>query len=195
MTSREESHGHNVLAFAGKGAKKIYLSAHIDTKPNTPGALDNGSGVATLLALAQSIDVENLECQVCIVLFNGEDYFSTIGEVVFMDSMDREFDLAINVDGVGLANHPTSLSFYEFNERSQSKYVEALKEFPHLTYIEPWPMGDHMIFAMSGIPSIAITSGGIFDLMETVIHTPDDVLKNIDIDILLQLVEVLGRML
>ena len=29
--------------------------------------------------------------------------------------------------------------------------------------------------------------------METVIHTPDDVLKNIDVDVLLEVVEVLGR--
>ena len=46
------------------------------------------------------------------------------------------------------------------------------------------PIGDHMIFAQTGIPAIAITASNIFSLVDTVIHTQDDDLKNIDFDIL-----------
>ena len=45
-------------------------------------------------------------------------------------------------------------------------------------------MGDHMIFAQAGIPAIAITASNIFGLVDTVIHSQDDDLKNIDFDIL-----------
>jgi hypothetical protein len=45
-------------------------------------------------------------------------------------------------------------------------------------------MGDHMMFAACGIPAIAITASNIFGLIDTVVHTPDDNMKNIDLDIL-----------
>ena len=48
----------------------------------------------------------------------------------------------------------------------------------------PWPMGDHMIFAMKGIPTIAITASEIFDLLDTVVHSPGDNMSNIDLNIL-----------
>ena len=49
-------------------------------------------------------------------------------------------------------------------------------------------MGDHIIFAQAGIPAIAITSSNIFSFVDTVIHTHDDDLKNIDFDILNRIV-------
>jgi len=43
-------------------------------------------------------------------------------------------------------------------------------------------MGDHMLFVMSGIPTVAMTASGIFELLGTVIHSPDDDFANIDFD-------------
>lgn len=46
--------GTNVIASKGRsGIPSIVLCAHIDAKKDTPGALDNATGVATLLGLAE----------------------------------------------------------------------------------------------------------------------------------------------
>ena len=57
--------------------------------------------------------------------------------------------------------------------------------------IEPWPQGDHTLFAFSGVPAIAVTSSGIFELTDHVLHTENDTLKWIDIEKLEILVNLL----
>jgi aminopeptidase YwaD len=35
-------------------------------------------------------------------------------------------------------------------------------------------MSDHMVFAMRGVPSLALTSTGLYEIAQTVAHTPAD---------------------
>jgi aminopeptidase YwaD len=148
----------------------------------TPGALDNASGVSALLAFADSLSGKDFPFQIEIVLLNGEDYYSIPGEMVFMGSLSSDYILAINVDGIGLKNSATSISFYECPKEIENKIMEHMDNITGIEQIEPWPMGDHMIFASNGIPTIAITASNIFYLLDTIIHSPDDTMKNIDID-------------
>ena len=62
--------------------------------------------------------------------------------------------------------------------------MERAKTITGIEKIEPWPMGDHMIFAVCGIPAIAVTASNIFNLIDTIIHTRDDNMMNIDFGIL-----------
>ena len=174
----------NVLATYGAGPGKVCFSAHIDTKPLTPGALDNASGISVLLAFAESLSGKDLPCQIEIVLLNGEDYYSTPGEMAFMGGLTPEYSLAVSVDGVGLKGSATSVSFYECPKQIEERIMERTDRIGGIEKIEPWPMGDHMIFAMFGIPAIALTSANIFNILETVTHTPDDDMRHIDFDIL-----------
>ncbi len=50
--------------------------------------------------------------------------------------------------------------------------------------IEPWPMGDHMLFASCGIPALAVTASNIFGLMGSVLHSQDDNIEMIDFEAL-----------
>jgi hypothetical protein len=59
----------------------------------------------------------------------------------------------------------------------------------------PWFESDHSIFAMRGIPAIAITSDRVHDLFTTVAHTPGDTLEMVEVEVLVGIVEVLGDML
>ena len=190
-TERIPTTSHNVIATYGNGSEKICFSAHIDTKPNTPGALDNASGVAVLLALASSISENEYPFQVEFVLLNGEDYYSTPGEIVYMSGLTPNYIRSINVDGVGLKGSATSISFYECPQELETRIIQSANKIGGIEQIEPWPMGDHMIFATVGIPAVAITACNIFGMFETVIHTPDDNVKNIDFDILNNVVNFL----
>ena len=182
---------YNVIAAYGSGRNSVCFSAHIDTKPTTPGALDNASGVSVLLALAESISKKEYPFKIEIVLLNGEDYYSTPGEIAYMGGLTPDYKMAVNVDGIGLRGSATSVSFYECPEHLENRIMEIAKAAESIERIEPWPMGDHMIFAANGIPTIAMTASNIFNLLGTVIHSPEDDIKNIDFEVLENVVQFL----
>ena len=193
FTERRAAVAANVIATYGKG-KKLAYSAHIDTKPTTPGALDNGTGVATLLTLAEQLVETKLNHQLEFVLFNGEDYYSMPGEMTFMAqslNQPEEYEFAINVDGAGMQNSSISYSLYECSEQLTAQLDTFSNAYPTVEKVEPWPMGDHMLFAGAGIPAAAITSTQIYLLMEAVMHTPKDNLSIVDFQRLEETVQYL----
>ncbi len=81
---------------------RIVISAHIDTKIGTPGAIDNGTGVAIVLALAELLRESKHPIE--LVIFNGEDYYGAPGQVKYIEQNAGRFgDIAlnINIDGAG----------------------------------------------------------------------------------------------
>ncbi|NCB93396.1 MAG: M28 family peptidase [Clostridia bacterium] len=195
-TERKAATAENVIATIGKGERKICFSAHIDTKEGTPGALDNASGVTVLLALADKLSDLELAYRVEFVLFNGEDYYSNPGEMTYMASYlskPEDYVYAYNIDGVGVKNQKISYSLYECPKEFVSSIAKAAKEFQDIEEIEPWPQGDHTLFAVSGVPAVAITSSGIFGLVDEVLHTKSDTLEWIDTTKIEMVVDFLCR--
>ena len=81
---RRPSNGFNLVARKGRIDRKVVFSAHIDAKDNTPGALDNATGVIVLLLLAELLQEYAGEVGVEIVPFNGEDHYSAAGEIAYL---------------------------------------------------------------------------------------------------------------
>ena len=52
---RIPSTARNVVARRGPSGRRLTVCAHIDTKPGTPGAVDNGTGVAVLVLLGEGL--------------------------------------------------------------------------------------------------------------------------------------------
>lgn len=180
------------------GRDKIVLTAHFDTKPGTPGALDNAAGVATILTLAQRLAVENFEGNLEIVAFNGEDHYAAPGEVAYIKSCGSDFGriaLVINVDGVGLWDKNAIVAFFNCDDEWMFKVRAAITEWPRFEESPPWPEGDHTMFAMQGVPCIALTSGGVHALIDEVIHTPQDTLELVEPEQLANIVEFLATLL
>lgn len=70
----------NVSAvFPGKSAKRIIVGAHYDTCGDTPGADDNASGVAGLLALGRMLKGVSPHCTIELIAYANEEppYFGT----------------------------------------------------------------------------------------------------------------------
>jgi len=66
--------GENILARKGNPAgRRIVVSAHIDAKKGTPGAIDNATGVVVLLLLADLLKDYDGERLIELAAFNGED--------------------------------------------------------------------------------------------------------------------------
>lgn len=193
-TERRPAKAANVLASFGSGNHKICISAHLDTKPGTPGALDNASGVAVLLALAAELAGRNFPYRIEFVLFNGEDYYSNPGEMTYLAShlsAPAEYVCAFNIDGVGAKGQNLAYSFYECPEKLMNAISGAAAGMEGFEQIAPWPQGDHTLFSFSGVPAISVTSSKIFGLVDSVLHTKSDTLELIDTEKLEDLVNFL----
>src|SRR5829696_2811979 len=74
---RVETQGQydNVIAMTAGGASgpMILVGAHYDSVPNTPGADDNASAVAAMLACAKALSQLAHDIPVCFVAFNREE--------------------------------------------------------------------------------------------------------------------------
>lgn len=173
----------DVIGRIGGDEPCIVLSAHLDTKHFTPGALDNATGLAVLLALAARLAADP-PCPLELVCFNGEDQYAAPGEVAYIEAGRLDpgrVRLAINLDGIGLAGYPASLAFFACPPPLESGAREVLASFSDLVEVDPWPAGDHMVFCMGGVPSMAVSSAVPPDALDAVLHTPVDTLDQVDV--------------
>jgi aminopeptidase YwaD len=173
---------------AGTGEGRVIVGAHIDTKPDTPGALDNAGGVATLLAVAELLRSERtrLRRSVEFVPFNGEDHPQAPGEVAYLRARPHLSDVAlmVNVDGAGFREGASVVSRYATNSAVDAAFSEALSQASNVVEGVQWPSSDHMIFVMRGIPAIAVTSQGFSKLWNEVAHTSADTPDLVDPSVL-----------
>ena len=168
---------------AAGAAEVLSFTAHIDAKKGTPGALDNGAGVATLLGLAELLRDYRGPRGVAIIAFNGEDYYSAPGQQQYLAEHRRELEntaLAVNLDGVGYLHGRTSASCYECPEPLGRRVRRVWSLCPGVVEGPPWYQGDHMLFVAHGRPALAFTSEHSETLAREIIHTEGDALELVD---------------
>jgi aminopeptidase YwaD len=173
---RRSAQARNIVARTpgAIGGQRVVLCAHFDTMINTPGASDNASGVAALLALAESLGGEDLPYMLEFVAFNGEEYLP-IGDDEYVRRAGDSFDqirFALNIDGVGPAYASTSITMLETAPAFQTEVESLTAEYPGVVWVEPWPESNHSTFAFRGVPALAFSSLGARRLA----HTMDDTL-------------------
>lgn len=176
--TRRNAKGCNVIGTKpGMSQNRIVLSAHIDSKDKTPGALDNATGIVILLLLANLLQDYQGESSIELVAINGEDYYSGIGEVKYLELNQNklnEIQLNINMDGVGFHQGRTAYSFYECTDEIREVAEVTFSQYEELLEGEVWYSGDHMIFVQNGVPAIALTSEHGMTGLAQVSHTPED---------------------
>lgn len=182
-----DGEGHNLSARpAGVDAatSRIVLSAHVDAKITTPGAVDNAGSVATLLALADAGWPDGAP-PVEVVLFNGEDHFDACGEQAWLAATDlTTIRAAVNLDGAGAAGRATTVTSLAAPAPLERALADLVAARPGWKPTEPWVQSDHAIFAARGIPAVAITCDDAQDLFDHVVHTPADTLEGVDVAVL-----------
>jgi len=171
--------GSMVSARQGEGPRRVVLSAHLDSKATTPGAFDNAASVATILALAEAGALGSVPLE--IALFNGEDHFDACGEMAWLAATDLgEVMGNLNVDGVGLTGHGTSVAMLACPDELATAVRGWLAEREGWVLAEPWFESDHAIFAMQGIPALAVTTEDVQELLGGLAHTPSDTREVLD---------------
>jgi aminopeptidase YwaD len=180
LSERIPGKGCNVIARKGNPeGRRIVLTAHIDAKKGTPGAIDNATGVATLLLIAGLLKDYQGKHLLEIVAFNGEDYYAVSGQMQFVWANQGRFDsilLNINFDGLGYKEGMSAFSFYEMSEELLARARAVFSRHPAISEGPPWPQGDHSIFVQFGVPAIAFTSEWFSENIndQDITHTPKD---------------------
>jgi len=171
--------------YLGELTIRIVVSAHIDSRKDSPGALDNASGVAVLLCLAELLTEYEGVPTVELVPFNGEDYYAAPGQKEWLKSNEGRLGdiiFGINIDDAGLRNWDTHVSFSGVSERLKTVALKTVQSRDGFEEGPEWFQGDHAILAMRGVPVMAIASAGMYEFMERYAHSKRDTVDLADYD-------------
>lgn len=191
--------GCNVIARKGRDhTRRVVLFAHIDAKYGTPGALDNATGVATLLLVAELLDDYAGALGIEIVALNGEDYYAAPGEMLYLKLNEGRFGeivLGINLDGMGYRAGHTAYSLYDCPPDIAGVIRSAFAARIGMLEGEAWYQSDHGLFLMNARPALALTSDRFTELWTTVAHTGKDTVELVDPGKLVEAALALGELL
>ncbi len=189
---RIPSTAFNIVARKGeKNKKRIVVSAHVDAKIGTSGAIDNATGVTVLLLLSELIKHCDGDYCIELVAFNGEDYYAVPGQMKYIEQNEGLFDsisLNINIDGVGFKEGPSCFSSFDLPEKIAERLAGIIQNHPYIVHGQPWVQGDHSIFIQYGCPAIAVSSNWFIENFTTqnITHTPLDNLSIVNFDRVLE---------
>ncbi len=181
-SKRIPSHACNIVGSKIKGRKKIVFCAHLDTKPETPGALDNASGITVLLVLAKMLEEYSGPISIEIAALNGEDYYSAKGHLIYLGLIKKAKEnivAGINLDGAGYKGKNTAYSLFNFMDDEKNWANEVFVKKYGFSPIKNWHQGDHMLFVQQGLKAAAVTSENLGHIMSHIAHTQKDDLENI----------------
>lgn len=177
---RIPSFGENIVGRKGPAeGKRIAVTAHIDAKKGTPGAIDNATGVIVLLLLAEMLGDYKGRDLLELVAFNGEDYYAVPGQMAYLEQNRGRFGsirLNINIDGAGYREGGSCFSLFNLPGEIESHVRLVMKRHPVMSEGAQWVQGDHSIFVQQGSPAVAVTSRWFLEHMvdQKVTHTPAD---------------------
>jgi aminopeptidase YwaD len=159
----------------------IVICAHMDSKYNTIAALDNASGVVTMLYAAKGI--ENNNYNIDIVPFNSEEYYDPQGELIYLKELEtskKEISLLINIDTVAHVGSKVAAATFNFNEKEQQELEKTMNSCADIVNGQPWYAGDHSVYAFGGTKCLVISASDIFEKCISHTHCPKDTIDLVD---------------
>jgi aminopeptidase YwaD len=179
-SKRIPGESYNLVARKGGDLQqRIVISAHIDAKKGTPGAIDNATGVIVLLLMAELLRDYDQEPMIELAVLNGEDYFAASGQIIYLEQNQGKYNqimMNINIDGAGYRIGPTAISLFDVQAAMEQRINQIIQDRDEFCLGTPWFQGDHSIFIQQGVPAVAITSKWFLDHFDqqTITHTPQD---------------------
>ena len=162
---------------------RVVVSAHIDSRRGSPGALDNASGVATLLALGALMTGDRDRPTIELVPFNGEDDYAAPGEMLWLADNEGamgDIIVGINIDDLGWRGTANHVSFYSCPPQIEAAARDAMGQFPNTAEGPQWFQSDHAIFGLYGRPAIAMATSDIAGFMDGYAHSERDTIELVD---------------
>jgi aminopeptidase YwaD len=201
LSKRIPGIGYNVIGKKGSNnSPKIVVTAHIDAKKGTPGAIDNATGVIVLLLLSDLLKDYNGDKLIEIVAFNGEDYYAVPGQMNYISRNKNNFNkilLNINIDGAGYKEGLSAFSLFSLPVEMLKPTKKVIKQYSGITEGIQWPQGDHSIFLQFGVPAIAVSSKWFIDNIgdQDITHTPKDNIDIVDCNKIVEISQALNTLI
>ena len=177
--------------------KELIISAHYDSSETSPGANDNGSGVAVVLELARILKNIDLPYNIEFIMFSGEEKYmlgsrwyagqltenekNNIIGIINVDTVAEKSDLGywIMVNGnkrnsdIDYESDDAMQKLAELNSNDLSELFQRNDRFSTMMAIN----SDHYPFSLLDIPAVSIVQ----DLQEELkINDASDIKENID---------------
>ena len=190
---KQDARSCNVLAtLPGADTEKtILVIAHHDTQYNSPGAVDNASGVQGALMLARRLAQQRLAKTVQFAIFGAEEYMF-LGSKHYAQRLQetgalRNIEAVVNLDMIA-CNSPTWINLtqdhIEFKVRVARVFERygVFQRFGDVHWqVPPWPTSDHAPFCEAGVPTLFISYRG---QCYPYLHLPGDTIDKVDVDLL-----------
>jgi len=137
----------------------IIVGAHFDTVMSSPGANDNGTGVAAVLAIARYlVDMPCRQHPVTIILFDEEET-GLVGAVAYASTLTAAIVHAVHtVDQIGWDNDGDHRFELEFPTTALEAEYRAAAMVVGVPVTKTTTQGtDHEAFRDRGLPAIGLT--------------------------------------
>ncbi|WP_313918930.1 cyclic peptide export ABC transporter [Tahibacter sp.] len=141
----------------------LVISAHYDSAPASPGAADNGLGVAAVMAFAQSDFIRDNTSGNLILLLTDAEEHGARGAKVFIDghALSSRVGYVVNLDSLGAAG---PLVAYDFGSSPGTTFDVVLQSSPGLSYsgaiaaLYQWMPNttDLSVFSRAGIAGVSL---------------------------------------
>jgi len=103
------------------------------------------------------------------------------GEASFTD-----ISLAINMDGAGYIGGQNTVAAFNMPPELAGRIEATVALCPAMQWVEPWPQSNHSTFALRGVPALAFSSAGAFNLA----HFQADAFEQVSVAKLAEVVDV-----
>lgn len=170
--------GENVVARERPGPCDEVVGGHYDSVPQSYGASDNASGVATVLEIARAEALQDISGNQCFVLFGAEE-LGLYGSAHFVQQLSPDERAAIramlNFDMTGVGDVWWLIGTPRLVARARDAVARDLgieatpAELPENT------SSDHASFINAGIPAVMIHRWS-----DPYLHTPVDRIERVD---------------
>lgn len=166
--------GENIIATIGKGRKNIVVGAHYDAVPRSPGANDNGGGVAVLLGLLHWSKSVEWNHRITFCFFDQEETGLNGSHEFARTYADSSVHLAmINLDVEGMGDALFVGPVGGGDNDVLLPFVRQAAKTLAVPYHETdaYPPSDHLSFAQRNLENISVSvvpSSDVPLLIETV---------------------------
>lgn len=188
-----EAGGENVYALLASGrpdAETVVLGAHYDSVLRAPGANDDASGVAAVVAIARAMTKVSPRTRDLLIVFFDEEERGLLGSKAFAQMLKDENRVVHSVhtiDQMGWdQNHNRAIELELPYDGAIDLYSGAAKklgvEIP--MYVTTEAGSDHSSFRRLGFRAIGVTEEYRHSDTTPYIHRPGDTFETIDFDYL-----------
>jgi Zn-dependent M28 family amino/carboxypeptidase len=155
----EPGEGTNTQGVLGPDTdEEVLVLAHHDAHDIAEGALDNGCGVATLVAAARVLADLDLDCRVRLATVGAEEV-GLQGASALADRLDPESVRAVvNLDGAG--RYRTMRAFLHGTDAFEAVLDRVSDDTGHPIEVRDavHPYSDHWPFLTAGVPALQLHS-------------------------------------